>query len=325
MMAAFAALFLMAPAFAGPAKPLKPGTVITNARNLTSYRYVDAKDEATGLRIDGFALKYGRAGIRLQGNAHDIVIRNGAMTTKGITSGSDLPVGIDIGGTVHDVLIEGVTATGHRMVYVSKKYTNGDGFSQEAQVYRVTYRRNVSTDNSDGGFDLKGQARLEDLVAERNGRNYRFWNDITATTLTSRNPSGAHVWLNAKAAQAVVIDRLIVSSNTTAPVLRIENTYPVSIEVRECVIAVPAGTLLQWGGKAARVTWGKNCTRDARGYAVNTPVVAAAPRGFDAGQVLDDRDGDGQVKLGAAWAKKLEVPTGTTVRSTGGTWYEIAR
>ncbi len=252
-------------------------------------------------------------------------IRNGVMTTKGITSGSDLPVGIDISGTVHDVLIEDVTATGHRMVYVPKKYTNGDGFSQEAQVYRVTYRRDVSTDNSDGGFDLKGQARLEDLVAERNGRNYRFWNDITASTLISNNPSGAHVWLNAKAAQSVTIDRLMVSSTTTAPVLRIENTYPVSIVVKECVIAVPAGTLLQWGGKAARVTWGKNCARDAKGYAVNTPVTVAAPRGFNAGQALDDRDGDGQVKLGTAWAKKLSVPTGTTVRSTGGTWYEIPK
>ncbi|KQM72172.1 hypothetical protein [Sphingomonas sp. Leaf20] len=139
----------------------------------------------------------------------------------------------------------------------------------------------------------------------------------------SKEPSGAHVWLNARAAQAVVIDRLIVSSRTTAPVLRIENTYAVSITVKECVIAVPAGTLLQWGGKAARVTWGKNCTRDARGYAVNTPVTVAAPRGFDAGQVLDDRDGNGLVKLGAAWAKKLQLPTGTTVRSIGGTWYEI--
>jgi hypothetical protein len=316
---------IASPALAGPDRPLKPGTVITNARNLTSYRYVDAKDEATGLRMDRFALKYGRAGIRLQGNAHDIVIRNGLMTTKGITSGSDLPVGIDLGGTVHDVLIEDVTTTGHRMVYVPKKYTNGDGFSQEAQVYRVTYRRDVSTDNSDGGFDLKGQARLEDLVAERNGRNYRFWNDITASTLISREPSGAHVWLNAKAPQTVVIDRLIVSSRTTAPVLRIENTYAVTITVKECVIAVPAGTLLQWGGKAARVTWGKNCTRDAKGYAVNTQVNVAAPRGFNAGQVLDDRDGDGLVKLGAAWAKKLNVPTGTTVHSTGGTWYEIVR
>jgi len=328
---------IASPALAGPDRPLKPGTVITNAKNLTSYRYVDAKDEATGLRIDGFTLKYGRAGIRLQGNAHDIVIRNGAMTTKGITSGSDLPVGIDIGGTVHDVLIEGVTATGHRMIYVPKKYTNGDGFSQEAQVYRVTYRRDVSIDNSDGGFDLKGQARLEDLVAERNGRNYRFWNDITATTLTSRNPSGAHVWLNAKAAQAVVIDRLVVSSTTTAPVLRIENAHPVSVTVKECVLAVPAGTLLQWGGKSAKVTWGKNCLRDARGYAVNTPVMAAARRGFDVGEVLHDRKGDGTVTLTTATiiarinarlqaaGSPVVLKRNDTLKLVNGSWYEMAK
>jgi len=333
---ALAALVFAAPALAGPARPLKPGTVITKAENLTSYRYIDALAEANGLRMDGFTLRYGRAGIRLRGDAHDIVIRNGAMTTKGITSGSDLPVGIDIGGTVHDVLVEGVTASGHRMVYVPKKYTNGDGFSQEAQVYRVTYRRDVSTDNSDGGFDLKGQARLEELTAERNGRNYRFWNDITATTLTSKDPWGAHVWLNAKAAQNVTIDRLVVSSKTTAPVLRIENTYAVSITVKECVIAVPAGTLLQWGGKAARVTWGKNCIRDAKGYAINTPVMAVS-RGFDVGEVLVDRKGNGTVTLATpaiiarinarikAAGSPIVLKENDTLKVVDGTWYEIAK
>jgi len=323
------ALLIAAPALAGPAKPLKPGTVIKNVKNLTSYRFIDAKDEATGLRMDGFDLMYGRAGVRLQGNAHDIEIRNGSMTTKGETSGSDLPVGIDLGGTVHDILVEYVTASGHRMVYLKGKYTNGDGFSQEAGVYRATYRANISIDNSDGGFDLKGQAYLYDLLAERNGRNYRFWNDITASTLTSRDPSGAHVWINAKAAQAVTIDMLIVSSTTTAPVLRIENPYPVSITIKQCAIAVPAGTLLQWGGKAARVTWGKNCTRDAKGYAINTPI---APRGFDAGEILLDGDRDGLIKLStAATIARINKRTGQTlkagdvVRSTGDTWYELVK
>jgi len=265
-----AALLITTPALAGPARPLKPGTVITKAKNLTSYRYIDALTEASGLRMDGFQLRYDRAGIRLRGDAHDIVIRNGSMATKRETTGSDLPVGIDLAGTVHDVLIEGVTASGHRMQPVLKKYTNGDGFSQEAGVYRVTYRRDVSTNNSDGGFDLKGQARLEDLIAERNGRNYRFWNDITATTLTSKDPSGAHVWLNAKVPQNVTIDRLVVLSTTIAPVLRIENAFPVSVTIKECVFAVPRGTLLQWGGKSATVKWGRNCLRDAKGYAINT-------------------------------------------------------
>jgi hypothetical protein len=267
---AIAAVLIASPALAGPDRPLKPGTVITKATNLTSYRYIDALAEANGLRIDGFTLRYGRAGIRLRGDARDIVIQNGTMTTKGVTKGSDLPVGIDLGGTVHDVLIEGVTASGHRMVYVPKKYTNGDGFSQEAQVYRVIYRHDVSTDNSDGGFDLKGQARLEDLVAERNGRNYRFWNDITASTLTSKDPKGSHIWVNAKGAQNITIGRLIVGSSTTAPVLRIENDHPVLITVKECILKVPQRTLLQLGGKKSKVTWGKGCLRDGRGYVINS-------------------------------------------------------
>jgi len=320
------------PTLAGPKKPLRPGTVIINVESLTSYRYIDANAEASGLRMDGFKIQYGRAGIRVRGNASGIVIRNGTLSNRGVTKGGDLPVGIDIAGTVHNVLIEGVTSSNNRMVVVAKKYTNGDGFSQESQVYGVTYRRDVATDNSDGGFDLKGQAHLEDLVAERNGRNYRFWNDITATTLTSKDPSGAHVWLNAKGPQTTVIDRLVVSSTTMAPVLRIENTHPVSIEVKECVIAVPPGTLLQWGGKTAKVTWGKNCSRDAKGYAVNTVVGASARRGFDAGEILPDNTKDGMItlKTRATIARinartGLSLRSGNVLRSIGGTHYEIVR
>ncbi len=33
---------IASPALAGPDRPLKPGTVITKATNLTSYRYIDA-------------------------------------------------------------------------------------------------------------------------------------------------------------------------------------------------------------------------------------------------------------------------------------------
>jgi hypothetical protein len=92
---------------------------------------------------------------------------------------------------------------------------------------------------------------------------------------------------------------------------------------------VPAGTpFIKYrdGGKASNVvlTLGKNCTRDAQGLAVNTPVVVS-PRGFDAGEVLTDKSGDGKIKLGAAKAKQFKLPTGTTVRSTGGTWYEVVK
>ncbi len=89
-----------------PDRPRKPGTVIPKATNLTSYRYIDALAEASSVRVDGFDLRDGRAGIRVRGDARHLVIRTGKMTTKGITKGSDLPVGIDVGGTVHDVLIE---------------------------------------------------------------------------------------------------------------------------------------------------------------------------------------------------------------------------
>lgn len=95
------------------------------------------------------------------------------------------------------------------MVHVPKKYTNGDGFNQEPQVYHVTYRRDVSTDNRDGGFNLRVQVRLGNLVVEHNSRSYRFWNDITAWTLTSKDLAGSHIWLNAEGPQNITIDGLL--------------------------------------------------------------------------------------------------------------------
>jgi len=99
---AFLTLYDMAPVTFGRLAANDPHFV----RDIRGGRRVWPEAEASSVRVDGFDLRHGRAGIRVRGDARHLVIRNGKMTTKGITKGSDLPAGIDIGRTVHDVLIE---------------------------------------------------------------------------------------------------------------------------------------------------------------------------------------------------------------------------
>lgn len=325
---AIAGLFC-GPATAGPKKPLRPGTVLTNVESLTSYRYIDANDEATGLRMDGFKIEYGRAGIRIRGNASDIVIRNGTLANRGVTKGGDLPVGIDIAGTAHDILIEGVTASNNRMVVIPGKYTNGDGFSNEQNVRRIIYRSTTSRDNSDGGYDLKSkETTLDRTTANSNGRNYRFWGTGTGSDVLSLDPHGADIWM-AKDVYAVAwtIDgaTFVRTKGGKEPVVYAEGRTG-RLSLKRCTfVGFPDGTPMF--KVRPNVTLDASCQPDAKGFVINTVLA-----GFDAGEVLPDKSPDGIIVLKtAATIARINAHAGTTLKRNdklkplGGTRYELVQ
>lgn len=56
------------------------------------------------------------------------------------------------------------------------------------------------------------------------------------------------------------------------------------------------------------------------------PIVALpAAQIVDAGQMLPDNSKDGLIELGAAWAAKLKLKTGTVVRHLDGFRYQVVR
>ncbi|HEX8485064.1 right-handed parallel beta-helix repeat-containing protein [Sphingomonas sp.] len=178
--------------------------------------------------------------------------------------GADLPTGIGFGRSGcgvsgGNITIRNGRVSGFRMGKQAGVYLNGDGMAIER--YTGVLITNVTAeDNADAGFDLKSTGtRLDALVARRNGRNFRFWGSGDAGTLTSEEPRSAHVWINAKSAQTWTIAKLVARSTTTAPILRIENSFPVTIIIKQCELAVPAGTPMLWGGRKAKVTWGVGC------------------------------------------------------------------
>ena len=143
----------------------------------------------TGLTIrDVTVTGFSREAIRLQYDTHDVVIENVHGDMAGGV-GDDLPEGVHLDGSVHDVLISNTTMANVQSVGSGSTYLNGDGFATERGVYDVQFENTAATGNSDGGYDLKStDTVLIGAVASENGRNYRLWGDITMSDSVGLNP-----------------------------------------------------------------------------------------------------------------------------------------
>lgn len=194
-----------------------------------------------------------RDGIRLR-TANDVVIRDFDLTMRAQPQrGKHLPEGIAITAGRNIVIRDG-RVRGFRMVQ-GKGYTNGDGIATEGETQGRMLNVTAS-DNSDGGFDIKGDWRLDDLVAERNARDYRLWNRASAGTLTARGWTSAAVWVGKGG--RVRIDHLIASNTTLAPLLIVAGGTDVTI-VR-CTLSRPAGAqVVKSEGSNNKVTLGPGC------------------------------------------------------------------
>ncbi len=169
-------------------------------------------------------------------------------------TGEHLPEGIAIYAGSHIVIRDG-QVSGFRMAPVPGVYGNGDGVATEpkssGQILRVR-----SSNNTDGCFDLKGVWTLADLIGEACGKSFRFWNTITAGTLTSIE-SGAAVHLASRA--VVTIDRLVVRSSKPGPVIVTEGKA--TLTIRECDLSGVAkgSTLVQYNGRENTIRLGPGC------------------------------------------------------------------
>lgn len=228
------------------------------------YRlFDDQMGISSGSRFERINATVMRGGFRFKGDVHDVILRDIDINLEKPKSGKELPAGIEVQGSAHDILIERVRASGFQMTEEFGKYTNGDGFSTEDGVSRVRFVDSEAANNSDGGFDLKGSVSLDNTISTHNGRNYRFWGDVIASKITSIDPAGAHIWISGKKPQTITINKLVVRSSTKAPIFRIEdNGSPVTISVDRCDIQVPRGTKLKWYGNSQDVNWilGQGCS-----------------------------------------------------------------
>ena len=141
----------------------------------------------TGLTIRDVDVQgFSRAAIRLQYDTNNVVIDNVTADMAGQT-GDDLPEGVHLDGTVHNVTLSQVAM--ENVQSTAGAYFNGDGFASERGVYDVRFIDTVARGNSDGGYDLKSNDTvLVRALSEENGRNYRLWGDATLIDSVGLNP-----------------------------------------------------------------------------------------------------------------------------------------
>ena len=231
----------------GPLNVVGPSRIVESSKKLVMRN----------LRIRGITgLDLQRDGIRLRGDIDGATVQNFRLVMRRQPQAPPhLPTGIAVVSGRRIRISDGEVA-GFQMVRIPGKYTNGDGIAAERQVHDLSITRVVSRNNSDAGFDLKSSpTSLDQLRAENNGRNYRFWARVEAGTLTSVEPRGAHVWAGNGA--VVHIKRLVARSSTRAPLVQIERGGQVVID--QCELRLPVGTRLVAKSNEGRVVLGRGC------------------------------------------------------------------
>jgi Ca2+-binding RTX toxin-like protein len=168
-----------------------------DAGNVRAFLAVGASSGQTA-SIDGLVVRntevtgYTGAAIKIAGDSHNILLEDIRLDGQNKDPSSYM-MGVHLIDTTHDVIIRRVTAENN--LYTGSKYYNGDGFVAEDHVYNLRIEDSVARNNGDAGFDIKASGTvLENVLAEGNKRNFRFWgDDITAYHVTGRDP---HVTLN---------------------------------------------------------------------------------------------------------------------------------
>jgi len=202
-------------------------------------------------RVEATCIKYCITIDRVGGNYtfRDLRLRGGPP----LTSTGDIPVGIQIGGTASNILVERVHSSGFTTAYPPGHYAQGDSFSNERGVSNVTYRYTIGEDSTDGCYDLKStNTLLDNTRAIRCNYGYRLWGTGRGTTIECVDNRLACIWVGKNA--NYTIDTLIV---TGSPKLVSVGDRSARLVVRRCIWRGPRAAVLVHGD--ADVALGEGC------------------------------------------------------------------
>lgn len=209
----------------------------------------------TAQRFDVTAWK---RGIFIRGGSHDWLIQDFRITGSRVnTSPGDIPVGIGMGGATNIVIRRGEISGFKTALKSTTAYANADCVSAErgdSFVMTDVYAH----DCTDGIVDTKATTHLDRIRAANAGHySYRFWAVVTAGTLTSENPGGAHIQM-ASATARVKIDKLIVIGPKA--MIHVDSKGIGSeITIGECDRQLATGPIVSGFHTRAKITLGKGC------------------------------------------------------------------
>jgi hypothetical protein len=123
----------------------------------------------SNVEVSGFS----KGAIRLGYDTHGVRIRD-VVGNSMQYDGDNFAIGVHLGDTVHDVIIERVRMDNARDTL--HEYWNGDGFVAEAGVYDLQMIDTSASGNTDAGYDIKASnVQLVNATAHDNKRNFRLW------------------------------------------------------------------------------------------------------------------------------------------------------
>ena len=149
-----------------------------NATNVRRFFENAAGGGQTDATISGLSISnvevagFSKGAIRLAYDTHDVRITD-VIGDSQQQDGDNFAIGVHLGDTVHDVVIERVTMDNARDTL--HEYWNGDGFVAEAGVYDLQLIETSASGNTDAGYDIKASnVQLVNTTAHDNKRNYRL-------------------------------------------------------------------------------------------------------------------------------------------------------
>ncbi len=208
-------------------------------------------------RFEITARKYG---IRIRNGSSNWLIQDFRISGSGInTSPGDIPGGI-VMDDAHNITIRRGEISGFKTVLAGSGYDNADCLPAE-RGDSFTATDLYLHDCTDGGIDTKATTTLDRIrVANIGHYSYRFWALVTAGTLTSENPGGAHIQI-AAASTDVTIDKLIAVGPKA--IVHVDSKgIGGKITIKECDLSRWTGTALLSGFYTrATLVLGPTCIR----------------------------------------------------------------
>lgn len=127
----------------------------------------------TGLEISDVTITgFSKGAIRLGHDTNDVLIAD-VVGDSQAQDGDNFAMGVHLIGTVHDVVIDGVTMDNARDTI--HDYWNGDGFAAESGTHHIVFIDTSASGNTDAGYDIKASdVLMTGAVASGNKRNFRL-------------------------------------------------------------------------------------------------------------------------------------------------------
>lgn len=241
-----------------------------------AFRAIDTSSDAdvNQFTVEGLTAEVTGGCIRTHGR--NIVIRNTRCTMVGGPQHGDvnIPFGLQV-TSGNRIVVENSHFDGFTWEAPPWRYWIGEGISIERGVEGVTLRNVAADGNTDAGFDIKPFARLDQVSASGNCRNFRFWSGADAVRLTAGetvkrggNTSCSAIWLNGSAIGVrprLHIHEFSVRMTRGDAIIIVENG-PADIILDTCDIQAPSNIpLVRFNDGQGRLTLGRGCRRGPSG------------------------------------------------------------